>query len=87
MAALPSKFSPRDVADVTYAFSKAGYCHPDLMLAVDRAAAALLAEGADARGREVRPAAGGGGSGGVGPGWLQQLGHRLAAGCCSPPLD
>ena len=41
------------LTDVVWAFSKCGFCHPDLVLVVERAADTLLREAAADRG-EVR---------------------------------
>ena len=38
------EFSAENVADVVYAFSKCGFCHPDLISLVDRAGSMLLKE-------------------------------------------
>lgn len=44
MAANAEGFSAENIADVVYAFSKCGFCHPDLVLLVDKAGSLLLKE-------------------------------------------
>ena len=53
VAANPGSFSAENIADVVYAISKCGFCHPDLVGLVERAAGLLLEE-APADGGEVR---------------------------------
>ena len=53
VAATPGKFSPENVADVVFAFSKCGFCHPQLVTVVETAAGVLLAEAAADRGEAV----------------------------------
>lgn len=44
MASKADEFSAENIADVVYAFSKCGFCHPDLVLLVDKAGSLLLKE-------------------------------------------
>lgn len=44
MASKADDFSAENIADVVYAFSKCGFCHPDLVLLVDKAGSLLLKE-------------------------------------------
>lgn len=44
VAANPGSFSAENIADVVYAISKCGFCHPDLVGLVERAAGLLLEE-------------------------------------------
>lgn len=49
----PHKFSSENIADVVYAFSKCGFCHPDLVSVVETAAGKLLAEPAVEGGKAI----------------------------------
>ena len=53
MAGKADEFSAENVADVVYAFSKCGFCHPDLVLLVDKAGALLLKEALHDRGEAI----------------------------------
>lgn len=53
ITASPEKFSAENVADVVYALSKCGFCHPDLVAIVERAGGILLEEAAHDRGEAI----------------------------------
>lgn len=44
VATYPEKFSAENIADIVYAFSKCGMCHPDLLYVVETTGAMLLKE-------------------------------------------
>lgn len=53
LAANPAQYSAENVADVVYAFSRCGFCHPDLITVVEVAAGTLLKEAAADRGYAI----------------------------------